>query len=302
MNEARRVAHSMTGFAEAAATLPDGRSISVRIKSVNARHLEVQVRVPAGLDALEAELRTLLKGVVRRGHLEVSVYVERGTRAAFVHVDEGLLRGYMEAHRRAAELVGRSTDVDLNMLIRLPGVMTAGAPAGFDEDAVVALRALTTTALDSFNRSRAAEGEALVLAMREGAARMAELTEEAGQLRREIATGAVERLRARLAELAGESVDVGPERLLAEATLLVARGDVEEELVRLRTHLDRFRTLLDGGGEVGKPLEFLLQELNREANTLLSKTGGVAGLRLTELGLAMKVELERAREQVMNLE
>jgi uncharacterized protein (TIGR00255 family) len=95
------------------------------------------------------------------------------------------------------------------------------------------------------------------------------------------------------------------ERLLAEVALLVERGDVEEELVRLRTHVDRFIELLEGGGELGRQLDFLLQELNREANTMLSKTGGSAGetgLRLTELGLAMKVELERAREQVQNLE
>ena len=110
------------------------------------------------------------------------------------------------------------------------------------------------------------------------------------------------RVKAKLQELLSNA-DVSEDRLLTEAALITARGDVEEELVRLRTHIDRFLDLLDHGGELGRQLDFLLQEMNREANTLLSKTGGsTSGLRLTDVGLEIKVALERAREQVQNLE
>ena len=121
---------------------------------------------------------------------------------------------------------------------------------------------------------------------------------------RECASATFERLRGRIAELT-QGAAPSEERLLAEAALLAERSDVEEELVRLRTHAERFLTLLNGGGELGKHLDFLVQELNREANTLLSKTSGASsgnGLRITDIGLEMKVEIERAKEQVQNLE
>jgi uncharacterized protein (TIGR00255 family) len=122
------------------------------------------------------------------------------------------------------------------------------------------------------------------------------------QHRRAILQSYSERLQSRLQELLGASID--KERALQEAALLVDRSDIQEEIVRLETHVRHFLALLDEGGEIGKKLDFLLQEMNREANTLLSKTSGLAGeaLRITEAGLAMKAEIEKAREQVQNLE
>jgi uncharacterized protein (TIGR00255 family) len=127
---------------------------------------------------------------------------------------------------------------------------------------------------------------------------------EVADLRGDVRQALFDRLRARLAELM-ESTGVSEERLLTEAAVLAEKSDVEEEIVRLRTHIDHFLALLDAGGELGKRLDFLLQELNREANTMLSKTSsasGTNGLRITELGLEMKAEIEKAREQVQNLE
>jgi uncharacterized protein (TIGR00255 family) len=135
-------------------------------------------------------------------------------------------------------------------------------------------------------------------------ARLGTFAEEMAGLRNGVREAQFERLRGRLTELT-DGVSVSEERLLAEAALLAEKSDVEEEVVRLRTHVDRFVAMLDEGGELGKRLDFLLQELNREANTMLSKTSGAAGknsLRITELGLEMKAEIERAREQVQNLE
>jgi len=134
--------------------------------------------------------------------------------------------------------------------------------------------------------------------------RLQAFAEEVAGLRSGVREALFDRLRARLAELT-QGVPVSEERLLAEAAVLAEKSDIEEEMVRLRTHVDHFRSLLDAGGELGKRLDFLLQELNREANTMLSKTSsasGVNGLRITELGLEMKAEIEKAREQVQNLE
>jgi uncharacterized protein (TIGR00255 family) len=128
--------------------------------------------------------------------------------------------------------------------------------------------------------------------------------EEMAELRNGVREAQFERLRSRLVELT-QGVPVSEERVLTEASVLAEKSDIEEEIVRLRTHVDRFIALLDEGGELGKRLDFLLQELNREANTMLSKTSGAAGensLRMTELGLEMKAVIEKAREQVQNIE
>jgi uncharacterized protein (TIGR00255 family) len=133
--------------------------------------------------------------------------------------------------------------------------------------------------------------------------RLAALTGEARELRVGVAAAEFAKLKGRLKVLL-EAEGISEDRMLAEAALLATRSDVEEELVRLKTHVERFLELLDGGGELGRQLDFLLQEMNREANTLLSKTSGVAGngTRITEAGLGMKSEIEKAREQVQNLE
>ena len=300
--------HSMTGFSSVEGTLADGRGVSLQIKSVNGRHLEVQMRLPGSLEVLEPELRMLVKGAVRRGHVEVIAYAERASGGASVQVNEAMLAEYVEVYRRAAARFALVPEPDLHELLRMPGVVAAGSvagSAGVDEDAAAWMRAAAVEALDAFNRTRAREGAALASDLREAVRRLLTMAGEAADLRRQVGVTAVDRLRARLTDLVGDGVEVTPERLLTEAAMVVTRGDVEEELVRLRTHLQRFTALLDAGGEVGKSLEFLLQELHRETNTLLAKTGGAAGeagLRLTDLGLAMKVELERAREQVQNLE
>jgi uncharacterized protein (TIGR00255 family) len=155
-----------------------------------------------------------------------------------------------------------------------------------------------------FNAARAEEGRALVTELRGAMRRLGALAGEVSSLREGARAASFDRLRTRIVELT-EGAALSEDRLMAEAALLADRSDVEEELVRLSTHAASFLTLLEQGGPVGKRLDFLLQELNREANTLLSKTGGASsqnGLRITELGLEMKVEIERAREQIQNLE
>lgn len=295
---------SMTGFATCDGTTPAGRTFTLSIKSVNHRHLDLSVRLPGGLDALDAPLRKLVKQSVHRGHLELTLVLERVLATPVVSIDQELLSAYIEAFKKAASELNLKETPSLESIFRMPGIVTTAAPQ-VDltalQEPVLAAAALL---LDRFHLARQAEGNALVEELRAGMQRLAACAEEARQLRAGVAEAEYQKLATRMTELLG-TAEVPADRLLTEAALLAGRSDVEEELVRLRTHIDRFQELLSLGGELGRQLDFLLQELNREANTLLSKTGANCGndsLRLTDLGLAIKVELERAREQVQNLE
>ena len=295
---------SMTGFATLDGTAATSRSFTLTIKSVNHRHLDLSVRLPGGLDALDAPIRKLIKQSVRRGHVELTLVLERNVAAPVVSIDQALLTSYAEAFQRAARHLKLDQEVSLESLFKMPGVTITAAPpvdfAAMQEPVLIAAESL----LDRFHAAREAEGASLAEELRAGVQRLAAFAEEARELRANVAQAEYQKLADRITELLG-ATEIPTDRLLTEAALLAARSDVEEELVRLRTHLNRFTEILDQGGEVGRQLDFLLQELNREANTVLSKTGansGEGGLRLTEIGLAIKIELERAREQVQNIE
>jgi uncharacterized protein (TIGR00255 family) len=295
---------SMTGYAGMSGVVAGGRSLAIMVKSVNHRHLDLQVRVPMGLDALEPGIRKAVKAAVRRGHVELTCVLEKETQSVAIDWNEALVTAHVTAFRKAAERFGVTQEPDLNGILRLPGVLSASSvPVDVAEMEAPALTAVEEL-LEKFNASRALEGESLAAELRAGMERLAALTSEARELRVGVAAAEFAKLKGRLKVLL-EGEGISEDRLLAEAALLATRSDVEEELVRLKTHVERFVELLDGGGELGRQLDFLLQEMNREANTLMSKTGsssGDNGLRLTEVGLQMKVELERAREQVQNLE
>ncbi len=162
--------------------------------------------------------------------------------------------------------------------------------------------AKVSEALERLNQMRDEEGKGIERELRQRMAHLVEAGKSVKQHRRAVLQNYIERLQSRIQELLGTTAD--KERVLQEAALLVDRSDIQEEIVRLETHVQHFLGLLDEGGEIGKKLDFLLQEMNREANTLLSKTSGLAGeaLNITEAGLAMKAEIEKSREQVQNLE
>ena len=299
---------SMTGFASITGITAGERFIALSIKSVNHRHLDLQTRMPMGMDALEPGIRKAVKAAVRRGHVELTCMLEKETQTFAIEWNEALVAAHVAAFRRAAERFGLDQQPDLNGILRLPGV-TGNAAAALDPaELEQPLLAAVEQLLQKFNEARALEGQSLADELYAGMNRLETLTAEARALRVGVSAQEFAKLKTKLRGLL--EVDALPEsitddRLLAEAALLATRSDVEEELVRLRTHVDRFRDLLRAGGELGRPLDFLLQEMNREANTLMSKTGaasGDSGLRLTEVGLEIKVELERAREQVQNLE
>lgn len=303
MNNGTRPVFSMTGFARVTGRVTETLGFSVTLKSVNHRFLDLHMRLPSGTEALEMQLRRVLKEKLKRGHVELMLNVERSQKAEAGY-DHALVAAYVEAFRAAAAEHGLNDQPDLNSVFRLPGVLTMEARS--TEDELQGLEEAVVRELDrlvsALNGMRAQEGAVLANELRACMQRLRAMVDEAALLREKVHQAYVERLNQRMKTMLDGGFD--QDRILQEAALIAERSDVEEEVARLRTHIDHFIGLLDEGGEVGKKLDFLLQEMNREANTLLSKTSGVAGngTRITEAGLGMKSEIEKAREQVQNLE
>jgi len=300
--------YSMTGFARVQVQVPirdhDQLSYTLSVKSVNHRFLDVQLRLPPGLDALEMELRKALKDSLVRGHVDLTLSIDR-TSQQIAGYNRELVAGYVGAFTAARDEFGLSGEPDLNAILRLPGALQNENRGNGDEDLTAlaaSVRQEIAPLLDQLKIMRAREGEALEAILRGTLDRLAEATEGVSVLRPEIEQRYQDRLTQRLEAATGP--EFNRQRLLEEVAVLVERSDIAEELARMTTHIGHFRELLAAGGEVGKKLDFLLQEMNREANTLLSKTSGVGGkgTRMTELGLAMKSEIEKAREQIQNVE
>ncbi|SPE27645.1 conserved hypothetical protein [Candidatus Sulfotelmatobacter sp. SbA7] len=291
---------SMTGFAQVRGQVHAQLAFALSLKSVNHRFLDLHFRLPSDTDAMEMKLRRMLKDKLARGHVEVILSLDRsGTNG--VAINRQLIAGYVEAFRAAAKEFAIAGEPDLNVVLRMPGAMDSGAERAGDE-LETAVMARVEEALSRLNEMREEEGRSISTELR---ARMVNLEKAAAGVeahRSTILRSYSERLQSRMVELLGTQVD--KERIMQEVAVLVDRSDIQEELVRLNAHVKHFRGLLDQGGEVGKKMDFLLQEMNREANTLLSKTSGLAGeaLKITEMGLLMKSEIEKSREQVQNLE
>jgi uncharacterized protein (TIGR00255 family) len=301
----------MTGFARISTRLSDALGFTLSLKSVNHRFLDLHLRLPSGMDSLEMQLRRLLKQQLVRGHIEVTLNLDRGHRTESSH-DSELIASYIETFREVAARHGLSCEPDLNAIFRLPGVFGGdGRPSSNSaergsEQEMQAIEAAVlheiAPLVESLNDMREQEGNLLARELLAGLDRLRKLVDEAAGLREEVQQAYFERISQRLTAMLDNSFD--RDRVLQEAALIAERSDVDEEVARLRTHIDHFRAMIEGGGEIGKKLDFLMQEMNREANTLLSKTGGVAGNgpHITELGLSMKSEIEKLREQVQNLE
>jgi uncharacterized protein (TIGR00255 family) len=290
----------MTGFGRGDACR-DGITITVETRSVNHRHLDVVVRLPQAIATLEPAVRRAVQSRVERGRVEVAVQVTRsaGRAAQDVRIDVALARRYVEQARAVAAELGLSGDVTLAWLLERPGVVVVEEAAlpGADDLWPVLAEALGR-ALDELTSRRAAEGAALASALR---GLLAELAAEVGAMAARAPAAAArrsERLRERLRALLGD-VPLDEARILTEVAVWAQKTDVTEELTRLRAHLDEFGLMLDKGGPVGRPFDFLIQELNREVNTVAAKADD---LELGQAALAAKNVVEKMREQVQNLE
>jgi len=291
---------SMTGFAQVKGQFDGHSTFTLSLKSVNHRFLDLHFRMPSDSDALEMKLRRLLKEKIARGHLELTLSLDREDSDTF-QLNQKLVGAYIQAFRSASATFRIAVEPDHNAILRLPGALDAPQPAGNDE-LESAVLASVNEALSRLNQMREEEGLGIEKELRERMQHLRNASQGVEKFRQAILRAYVDKLQSRIQELIGAQAD--KERILQESALIADRSDIQEEIVRLDTHVKHFLGLLDQGGEVGKKLDFLLQEMNREANTLLSKTSGLAGdaLRITEMGLAMKSEIEKAREQVQNLE
>jgi uncharacterized protein (TIGR00255 family) len=291
---------SMTGFAQIKGQ--QGKTAyTFSAKSVNHRFLDLHLRLPGRAELFEQQLRKLFKEKMHRGHVELSLTLEYAG-ASGISVNRELVSGYVKAFRELRDELELHGDVDLNAVFRLNGVLSASSEMPDEAALQAALLTAASELIDQLNANRRLEGNHTRAELESRMDQLERNTGEVEKLRGAVLGAHLERIRARMAELLEGKADA--DRILQEAALLAERSDVQEEIVRLLTHIKHFRGLLEEGDDVGKKLDFLLQEMNREANTMLSKTTGLAGdaMRITELGLALKSDIEKSREQVQNVE
>jgi len=294
---------SMTGYAQAQA-VENGWSLRISVRSVNHRFLDLRLHVPEGFEPVEPRIRQIVRERVRRGHLDVTLHYELAGAAA-IGINEDVAAAYMQAVNSLRKQFSIQAEPDLASLLRLPGVI--GPPAASLDQGMARLEAAVarclSEALDTLDRMREREADALREEMSPRLGGIARLASKVAVLAERARPAFARRLESRLKELLGEA-QLDPARLAQEAALAAERSDVSEELARLGSHVRQFESLLTGAADAGKKMDFLLQEMQREANTLLSKTPGVEadGLEITELALEIKSEIEKLREQVQNIE
>jgi uncharacterized protein (TIGR00255 family) len=293
----------MTGYAHAQ-VIENGWSLRVSVRSVNHRFLDLHLRVPEGFEPVEPRIRQIVRERVRRGHLDVTLHYDPAGPAA-VGVNREVAAAYLQAVNSLRKEFGIETQPDLAAILRLPGVIVPAA-ASIEEELGRLESAVTrclVESLDKLDRMREQEGNHLREEMSARLRSITQLAAEVEPLAERARPAFAQRLEQRLKDLLGEA-QLDPARLAQEAAIAAERSDVSEELARLRSHVQQFETLLAGATDIGKKLDFLLQEMQREANTLLSKTPGneAEGLEITRRALEIKSEIEKLREQVQNIE
>ena len=291
---------SMTGFGRAEAT-DDTATVTVEARSVNHRHLDIALRLPRALSAFEMDARRTIQARVERGRIDVAVQLgpAPGQSTQQIRVDTALAAQYVAEARELGRAVGLDGEVTLTWVLERPGVVrmqdTETSASG---NAWSLLDEVLGRALDELIACRGTEGEALGVELRAQHAALRTQVDVIAARTPAALARYQERLRERIAALLGDVVP-DPGRLLTEVALWADKTDVREEMTRLCAHLEQFTLLLDKGGPVGRALDFLIQELNREVNTIASKADD---LELSQAALAAKGIIEKMREQVQNLE
>ena len=293
----------MTGFARVRRPLGDGELV-VSAKSVNHRGLDLVIQTPSALEPYESVIRALVKSSVVRGHVEVRVSLPKSANGdAVLALDREFLEDYLRIFREEAAAHGLASQPDLNAALRVPGMFVAAENAGPPEGSEAALEEALSRALHELNEFRSREGREIADELRGHNDRLSAAAAQMETLRAASSEYFQKRLAERLQEVA-KGIQIDPHRLAQEAAILADRSDIGEELARLKIHSAQLAALLDSGGEVGKKIDFLLQEMNRETNTILSKTSGAGepAMKITDLALAAKAAIEKIREQSLNLE
>ena len=289
----------MTGYGRGAASKEDF-DVNIEIKTVNNRFLDVNLRMSSEMQLLESELKKIIQKRLARGRVDVNLQIERSAELAY-ELNRPLISGYLNALRQMQDEFSLAGEPDLNVIARLPNVLQTKKDEVGDIEKEIIYRALEN-ALDQLEKMRETEGDSLETELD---SRLNEIENHLPKIGEEIANVADEyrqRLTKRIGEMLAKSdsqIEIDQARLAQEVAYLSDRADISEELTRLKSHIEQFRQIMKEESEVGKRLDFLTQELNREANTISSKTNNLV---VKESALAVKSEIEKIREQVQNVE
>lgn len=289
---------SMTGYGRAVETV-NGREFTVELRSVNNRYLDCAVKLPRALSFAEDAVKQAVKGAISRGKVDVFISLRsESAQDVKITLNAPMVEGYIAAMRQMAKDYGIGEDISVGLLSRMPDVFTVDKPEVDEEQLLSDLLSVVGKALERFDAMRTAEGKALENDLRSRGETILSLVEQveagSGQTVADYRT----RLENKLKEvLANTAIDES--RILTEAAIFADKVAVDEETVRLRSHLDQMNNMLTTGGAIGRKLDFLLQEMNRESNTIGSKCSDV---RLARIVVDIKAELEKIREQTQNIE
>jgi len=285
--------YSMTGYAVAARELASA-VLNLELRSVNHRYLDIQFRMPDELRVIEPTLRETLAARLNRGKVECRISYTPIPGRKGVELEQGLLQQLVALNGRVRTAFPAARDLSVSDILRWPGIL--GSDALDVDELRTVCRELLAEVLDEFTTTRAREGEKLKAMLLERAAAIGTRIAEVAPRMPQVIAGFQEKLAARLKEALANADD---ERIRQEVALFANKIDVDEELTRLATHITELRRILDQGGAVGKRLDFLMQELNREANTLGSKA---ADITVTQVSMELKLLIEQMREQIQNIE
>ena len=289
---------SMTGYGRAVETV-NGREFTVELRSVNNRYLDCSVRLPRILSFGEETVKQAVKNAVSRGKVDVFISIRsEGGDEVQVTLNKAVLESYLNAMHQMVEEYGVADDISVSAVSRLPEVFSLEKPQVDEEQLLADLMTVTTKALKSYDAMRSTEGEALAQDLRNRGNTILELVAQVEQGNAQTVIDYRTRLENKLKEVLNNTA-IDESRILTEAAIFADKVAVDEETVRLRSHLKQMDTMLDGGGAVGRKLDFLLQEMNREANTIGSKCTDV---NLARIVVDIKAELEKIREQTQNIE
>ena len=289
---------SMTGYGRAVETV-NGREFTVELRSVNNRYLDCSVKLPRNLSFAEDSIKQAVKGAISRGKVDVFISLRtEGASDVKITLNTAMVEGYLSAMKQMTADYGVRDDISVSLLSRMPEVFTVDKPEVDEEQLLADLLSVMDKALAHFDAMRSAEGKALENDLRSRGETILKLVEQveagSGQTVADYRT----RLENKLKEvLANTAIDES--RILTEAAIFADKVAVDEETVRLRSHLDQMNNMLTAGGAIGRKLDFLLQEMNRESNTIGSKCSDV---RLARIVVDIKAELEKIREQTQNIE
>jgi uncharacterized protein (TIGR00255 family) len=288
----------MTGYGRAVEAV-NGREFTVEVRSVNNRYLDCTVKLPRMVSFAEDAVKQAVKGAISRGKVDVYITIKSEAEAdTKITLNAAVLEGYLGAMRQMVEIYGVKDDISVSTVSRLPEIFTVEKPQ-VDEDQLKSdLLSVVATALENYNVFRATEGAALDADLRKRGNTILELVSQVEAGNGQTVIDYRLRLENKLKEvLANTNIDES--RILTEAAIFADKVAVDEETVRLRSHLEQMNSMLTSGGAMGRKLDFLLQEMNREANTIGSKCTDV---RLARIVVDIKAELEKIREQTQNIE